>query len=95
MRLKAARFALSRPIILSSGRSFGRRGSARPFFRAISKQPTLLTFLPKTQQELRVLLNDYLLSRTIHDVGYKLTHGSNEIDVPLRRLIQFVDGHLV
>jgi len=50
------------------------------FLSGYLKTAHTANFLPKTQQELRVLLNDYLLSRTIHDVGYKLTHGSNEID---------------
>ncbi|NJM97698.1 MAG: maltose alpha-D-glucosyltransferase [Phormidesmis sp. RL_2_1] len=51
-------------------------------------------FLPKTQQELQILLDNYLLSKAIHDVGYKLAHRSPEIDVPMRRLLQFVDEQL-
>ncbi len=61
------------------------------FLSAYLKTAYSADFLPKTQHELQVLLNNYLLSKAIHDVGYKLTHHSSEIDVPMRRLLQFVD----
>ena len=65
------------------------------FLSAYLKTASTGNFLPTTHQELRVLLKDYLLSRAIHDIGYKITHGSDEIDVPLRRLLQFVTDQIV
>ncbi len=52
-------------------------------------------FLPKTDQELQVLLNNYLLSTAIHDLGYKLTHRSTDTEVPMQRLLKAVDEPLV
>lgn len=52
-------------------------------------------FLPKTDQELQVLLNNYLLSTAIHDLGYKLTHRSADTKVPMQRLLKAVDEQLV
>ena len=52
-------------------------------------------FLPKTDQELQVLLNNYLLSTAIHDLGYKLTHRSADTEVPMQRLLKAVDEQLV
>ncbi|NEP16727.1 MAG: maltose alpha-D-glucosyltransferase [Leptolyngbya sp. SIO4C1] len=49
-------------------------------------------FLPKTEQEIKVLLNNYLLSRAVYDVGYKLNRRSKEIEVPLQRLLTFVES---
>ena len=52
-------------------------------------------FLPKTDQELQVLLNNYLLSTAIHDLTYKLTHRSADTAVPMQRLLKAVDEPLV
>jgi maltose alpha-D-glucosyltransferase / alpha-amylase len=51
-------------------------------------------FLPKTEQELQVLLNNYLLSKVIYDIGYKLDSRSKELEIPMQRLLQFVDNQL-
>lgn len=61
------------------------------FLHAYLKTAGTANFLPATERELKVLLNNYLLSKAIFDVGYKLDNQSKEIGVPLRRLAQFVD----
>lgn len=47
-------------------------------------------FLPATQQELKVLLDHYLLERAITDLGYELTHRSEQATIPLQRILQFI-----
>ncbi|MEO0707702.1 MAG: alpha-amylase, partial [Cyanobacteria bacterium J06649_5] len=51
-------------------------------------------FLPTTEQTMKVLLNNYFLSKAIHDVGYKIVHRSDEVEIPMQRLLQFVDMQL-
>ncbi|MGC1308013.1 MAG: maltose alpha-D-glucosyltransferase [Phormidesmis sp.] len=65
------------------------------FLSAYLKTASAADFLPKTDQELQVLLNNYLLSTAIHDVGYKLIHHSADTEVPMRRLLKAVDEQLV
>ena len=52
-------------------------------------------FLPESEQELQILLNNYLLSTAIHDLGYKLAASSPETKVPIQRLLRAVDEQLV
>jgi len=52
-------------------------------------------FLPESQEELQVLLNNYLLSTAIHDLGYKLAAHSPETKVPIQRLLKAVYEPLV
>ncbi len=55
-------------------------------YLAVAKQDG---FLPKTNAELQVLLDAYLLEKIIFDLGYKLDHRQNSVDIPLYQLIQF------
>ncbi|MBF2027411.1 MAG: maltose alpha-D-glucosyltransferase [Oscillatoriales cyanobacterium C42_A2020_001] len=48
------------------------------------------SFLPTTQQELQVLLNNYLLERAIDDLGYELNHPSERVRIPLSRILQLI-----
>lgn len=47
-------------------------------------------FLPTTQQELKFLLDHYLLERAITDLGYELTHRPEHATIPLQRIVQFI-----
>lgn len=55
-------------------------------YLAIAKQDG---FLPKTNAELQILLDAYLLEKVIFDLGYKLDHRQSSVEIPLRQLIQF------
>ncbi|MEO0458853.1 MAG: maltose alpha-D-glucosyltransferase, partial [Cyanobacteria bacterium P01_A01_bin.114] len=59
------------------------------FLRAYFETAGSADFIPQTEVELKGLLNNYLLSRAIYDVGYKLSRRSVAIEVPLRRLLLF------
>jgi maltose alpha-D-glucosyltransferase/alpha-amylase len=47
------------------------------------------TFLPTTQQELKILLDNYLLERAVYDLGYELTNRPEQVKIPLQRVLQF------
>jgi maltose alpha-D-glucosyltransferase/alpha-amylase len=49
------------------------------------------SFLPKTQQELQVLLDGYLLEKFIYALGYELNNRPNWVDIPLQRILQLLD----
>jgi maltose alpha-D-glucosyltransferase/alpha-amylase len=46
------------------------------------------SFLPTTQQEVQILLDAYLLEKVIYDLGYKLEHRLNNVEIPLKHLLQ-------
>lgn len=48
------------------------------------------SFLPKSQQELEVLLNNYLIEQAIYDLGRELTNQSTQIKIPLRRILHLL-----
>jgi maltose alpha-D-glucosyltransferase/alpha-amylase len=53
------------------------------------------SFLPKTQQELQVLLDSYRLETVINQLGDELKHRPERVQIPLRRILQlqeFVSG---
>ncbi|MEM9092037.1 MAG: maltose alpha-D-glucosyltransferase [Cyanobacteria bacterium P01_F01_bin.53] len=64
------------------------------FLHSYLKTASTADFLPTTEQTMKVLLNNYFLSKAIHDVGYKIVHRSDEVEIPMQRLLQFVDMQL-
>jgi maltose alpha-D-glucosyltransferase/alpha-amylase len=48
------------------------------------------SFLPKTQQELEVMLNNYLVEQAIYNLGRELTNRTNRINIPLRRILHLL-----
>ena len=48
------------------------------------------SFLPKTHQELQVLLDYYLIEQAIYDLGRELTNQSEQVHIPLRRVLQLL-----
>ncbi len=50
------------------------------------------TFLPKTTQELQVLLNTYLLEKAVYELGYELNNRPTWVEIPLQRILQLLDA---
>jgi maltose alpha-D-glucosyltransferase / alpha-amylase len=48
------------------------------------------SFLPKTYQELQVLLDAYLLEKAVYELGYELTYRPDWVDIPLQRVIELL-----
>ncbi|QZZ22978.1 maltose alpha-D-glucosyltransferase [Leptothermofonsia sichuanensis E412] len=59
------------------------------FLNAYLKTARQDSFLPENHQELKVLLDNYLLERAVYDLGYKLLHRSESIQIQLQRVLQF------
>ncbi len=49
------------------------------------------TFLPKTSQELQVLLNAYLLEKAVYELGYELNNRPDWAEIPLQRILQLLE----
>jgi maltose alpha-D-glucosyltransferase / alpha-amylase len=47
-------------------------------------------FLPKSHQEMQILLDAYLLEKAVYELGYELTHRPNLVDVPMQRVIELL-----
>lgn len=48
------------------------------------------SFLPKTQQELRALLDAYLLEEVIYGLGYDLNYRPDWVEISLQRVLQLL-----
>ncbi|MCA1991793.1 MAG: alpha-glucosidase C-terminal domain-containing protein, partial [Coleofasciculus sp. S288] len=48
-------------------------------------------FLPKTPQELQVLLNSYLLEKAVYELGYELNNRPDWAEIPLQRILQLLE----
>ena len=49
------------------------------------------TFLPKSQQELQVLLDAYLLEKVVYELGYELNNRPDWVEIPLERILQLLE----
>jgi maltose alpha-D-glucosyltransferase/alpha-amylase len=47
-------------------------------------------FLPKSKEELQVLLNAYLLEKVIYELGYELNNRPQWVPIPLQRILQLL-----
>jgi maltose alpha-D-glucosyltransferase/alpha-amylase len=48
------------------------------------------SILPKTRQELKLLLDHYLLEKAIYDIGYELNYQPEKVAIPLQRVLRFL-----
>lgn len=48
------------------------------------------TFLPESLEELRILLNAYLLEKAVYELGYELNNRPNWVKIPLQGILQIV-----
>jgi maltose alpha-D-glucosyltransferase / alpha-amylase len=58
------------------------------FLNAYLKTANQGSFLPKTERELQVLLDAYLLERAVYELSYSLDHDLDHIEIPLKRILQ-------
>ncbi len=61
------------------------------FFNTYRATATNSTFLPKSQQELQVLLDAYLLEKAVYELGYELNNRPDWTEVPLQRILQLLE----
>ncbi|MBF2076526.1 MAG: maltose alpha-D-glucosyltransferase [Synechococcales cyanobacterium C42_A2020_086] len=48
-------------------------------------------FMPKTYQELQVLLDAYLLEKAVYELGYELNNRPDWVEIPLRRVLDLLE----
>ncbi|MBI3464486.1 MAG: putative maltokinase [Planctomycetes bacterium] len=51
-------------------------------------------FLPKSREELRVLLDTFLLEKAIYELAYELSHRPTWVRIPLRGILQLLGSDL-
>lgn len=49
-------------------------------------------FIPKTEQELQVLLDAYLFEKSIYELGYELNNRPDWVSIPLKRILQLLES---
>ena len=49
-------------------------------------------FLPRTGEELEVLLNLYLLEKAVYELGYELNNRPEWVGIPIRGIRQILSG---
>ncbi len=69
---------------------FWHRWVSTAFLKAYLTTANTSQFLPKTQQELQVLLDNYLIEQAIYDLGRELLYPSESIKIPLQRILQLL-----
>jgi predicted trehalose synthase len=48
-------------------------------------------FVPKTEEELRILLDAYLLEKGLYEVAYELNNRPDWVGIPLRGMVQLLE----
>ena len=64
---------------------------ASAFLNSYLLTTTDATFLPKSSQELQVLLDAYLLEKAVYELGYELNNRPDWAEIPLQRILQLLE----
>ena len=82
--------------------SSGRRASLEPwarywylwvsaaFLRSYLQTAEPAGFLPRTDDELRILLDLYLLEKAVYELGYEASHRPEWIHLPVKGILQLL-----
>jgi maltose alpha-D-glucosyltransferase/alpha-amylase len=73
--------------VMEQWAQFWERWVSAAFLHAYLKTANSATFLPKSQQELQVLLDSYLLEKMLHSLSSELNNRPDWAEIPLRRIL--------
>ncbi|NEQ72921.1 MAG: maltose alpha-D-glucosyltransferase [Okeania sp. SIO2C9] len=60
------------------------------FLKAYLNNTMSSSFLPKTEEEIQVLLDVYLLEKVVYELDYELTYRPEFVEIPLARIQQLI-----
>jgi maltose alpha-D-glucosyltransferase/alpha-amylase len=63
------------------------------FLRTYREVASKASFLPHTREELQVLMDAYLLEKAVYELGYELDNRPDWVRVPLRGIVQLLEGN--
>jgi maltose alpha-D-glucosyltransferase/alpha-amylase len=49
-------------------------------------------FLPEEQDQVRVMLDAYLLEKALYELGYELNNRPDWVRIPLRGILELIEG---
>ena len=61
------------------------------FLRSYLQVASQVPILPQAEDELQVLLDDYILEKAIYEVGYDLNNRPDWVQIPLRGILQIME----
>jgi maltose alpha-D-glucosyltransferase/alpha-amylase len=70
---------------------FWYRWVSTTFIKAYLDMASLDGFLPQTQQEMEVLLDNYVIEQAIYNLGRELVDQTNHVNIPLRRILHLLE----
>jgi maltose alpha-D-glucosyltransferase/alpha-amylase len=75
---------------LESGARFWHRAVSEAFLRAYLAESAGAAHLPRTREELRVLLDAYLLEKALYEIVYELNNRPEWLAIPLRGVLDLL-----
>jgi maltose alpha-D-glucosyltransferase/alpha-amylase len=77
---------------LDAGAQFWYRSVSDAFFRAYLEHSSAAAHLPRTPEEVRVLLEAHLLEKALYEIVYELNNRPDWVRIPLRGVLDLLRG---
>jgi maltose alpha-D-glucosyltransferase/alpha-amylase len=77
-------------VALENGARFWHRAVSDAFLRAYLTESAGAAHLPRTREELRVLLDAYLLEKALYEIAYELNNRPEWVMIPLRGVLDLL-----
>ena len=77
---------------LENAARFWHREVSAAFLRAFLAESGAAAHLPHTREELRVLLDAYLLEKALYEIAYELNNRPEWVNIPLRGVLDLLTG---
>ena len=75
---------------LENGARFWHRAVSDAFLRAYLDESAGAAHLPRTREELRVLLDAYLLEKALYEIVYEMNNRPDWLSIPLRGVLDLL-----